>query len=252
MTLDVAIRARAPRPPELTAVPTLRATGPAGATRRPGRPAPDEGVTLARLRRGDMGALAELVDLYQLPMTRLAMNYVHDIGAAQDVVQETWVAVIEGISGFEGRSLLRNWIYSILVNLAMARGRRDARLLPFASCVGADEDDLSVPSMHFTRNPGARSLELAPPWGAAPRSHRTLEDDRCERETFHDVVAAIAELPLSQRAVIYLRDVCGLTSTEVCERLGISDVAQRVRLHRARVCVRDAVFGPATDGSSTD
>ena len=207
---------------------------------------------LARLRRGDLEALGGLVEQHQRPMTRLAMNYVRDVGAAQDVVQETWVVVIEGIAAFEGRGLLRNWIYSILVHLAKARGRRDARLVPFASCVGGEEGELSVPVMHFARNPGTRPRELSPPWGASPMAHRTVEDDRCERETLRQVVAAIAGLPPSQRAVIYLRDVCGLSSAEVCDRLAISDVAQRVRLHRARTRVRDAIFGTGTEPIQTD
>ena len=183
---------------------------------------------------------------------KLAMKYVHDVGAAQDVVQETWVVVIEDISEFEGRSSLKNWIYAILVNLAKARGQRDMRLVPFASCTTGDEDESEVPHRHFARNPGTSSRELVAPWGATPEAHRTPEDDRGERETLQKVVSAITRLPPSQRAVIYLRDICGLTSEEVCERLAISDVAQRVRLHRARTRVRAAIFGTGTESVSAD
>lgn len=212
----------------------------------------EDGDVLGGLRRGDEAAFVQLVDRHQRTMMKLAMKYVHDVGAAQDVVQETWVVVIEDISEFEGRSSLKNWIYAILVNLAKARGQRDMRLVPFASCTTGDEDESEVPHRHFARNPGTSSRELVAPWGATPEAHRTPEDDRGERETLQKVVSAITRLPPSQRAVIYLRDICGLTSEEVCERLAISDVAQRVRLHRARTRVRAAIFGTGTESVSAD
>jgi RNA polymerase sigma-70 factor, ECF subfamily len=160
--------------------------------------------------------LAELVRLHQRSMTRLARHYVRDAATAEEVVQETWLAVLRGMSGFEGRGSLKNWIYAILVNLAKARGKREARVLP----VAFDSDS----PLHSVTN-------------TVP----SVEERACDRELLALIVAEIGALPISQRAVIYLRDIRGLSPDEVCEILSISDGAQRVHLHRARSRVRAAI-----------
>jgi RNA polymerase sigma-70 factor (ECF subfamily) len=197
---------------------------------------------VARLRRHEEAAFERLVASHHMQMTRLAMNYVHDFAAAEDVAQETWVAVIEGISDFQGRSSLKTWVYAILVNLAISRARRDSRVLVFASWEGEGPGTV-LGARRETRRSRLGLREPVAPWGASPQLDSTPEGLRVQRETLTRVVAAIAELPPSQRTVIYLRDIRGLSSQEACERLSIADTAQRVRLHRARVRVRDAAQG---------
>jgi RNA polymerase sigma-70 factor (ECF subfamily) len=177
-------------------------------------------------------------------MVKLALKYVRDRGTAEDVVQETWLVVLTDIHRFEGRGPLKNWIYAILVNLAKTRGVRDARVIPVA--FGEDsqgELPEASPESTLPRGPGVGgSCGVA--WDGQVHPPRSVHDVVCDRETMAAVVSAIQELPVSQRAVIYLRDVRGLCPSEVCEILGISDGAQRVQLHRARnrVCAAVAAY----------
>jgi RNA polymerase sigma-70 factor (ECF subfamily) len=80
--------------------------------------AADDAAVLAALRRGDEAAFAALIDRYHGALVRVAMLYVGERGAAEDVAQETWLGVVQGIDGFEGRSSLKTWIFRILLNRA--------------------------------------------------------------------------------------------------------------------------------------
>ena len=194
-----------------------------------------------RLRRGDERALRELVRRYERRMIKLARKYVRDRGTAEDVVQETWLVLLTDIDRFQGRGPLKNWIYAILVNLAKTRGVRDARVIPVA--FGEDsQGELPEASTEATL-PRALGVggDCGVAWDGQAQLPRSVHDVVCDRETMAAVVSAIQELPVSQRAVIYLRDVRGLSPSEVCEILGISDGAQRVQLHRARNRVCAAV-----------
>src|SRR4051812_45172859 len=106
-------------------------------SRAPGRGAtPDSGPDaelVAALRRGDEDAFADLVDRWGPAMVRLARLHVPSQAVAEEVVQETWLAVLRGLERFEGRSSLRTWVFSILLNRARTHGRRERRLLPFTS-----------------------------------------------------------------------------------------------------------------------
>ena len=195
-------------------------------------------------RRGDERALGELVRRYERRMIKLALKYVRDRATAEDVVQETWLVVLTDIDRFQGRGPLKNWIYAILVNLAKTRGVRDARVIPVA--FGEDspgELPETSPEATLPRSLGARG-GCGFPWDGQKHLRRSVHDVVCDRETMAAVVSAIQALPVSQRAVIYLRDVRGLCPGEVCEILGISDGAQRVQLHRARnrVCAAVAAY----------
>jgi RNA polymerase sigma-70 factor (ECF subfamily) len=205
---------------------------------------PADARIVERLRRGDERTLGELVRRYERRMVRLALKYVRDRGTAEDVVQETWLVVLTDIHRFEGRGPLKNWIYAILVNLAKTRGVRDARIIP----VAFDEESQgelpeASPEATLPRGPGVRGGSGVA-WDGQAHLRRSVHDVVCDRETMAAVVSAIQELPVSQRAVIYLRDVRGLCPSEVCEILGISDGAQRVQLHRARnrVCAAVAAY----------
>jgi RNA polymerase sigma-70 factor (ECF subfamily) len=176
-----------------------------------------------------------LVDRYHSSLVRLAMSYVSGPDTAEDVVQETWMAVMAGIDRFEGRSSLKTWIFRILINRAKSAGVRDHRNVPFSAF--DDEDDEKEPSVDPSRfQSGTR---WAGYWSTPPRSWSAIPEDRLlSAETAAVVDAAIATLPGMQRAVITLRDVRGLTSQETCEALAISETNQRVALHRARSKVR--------------
>jgi RNA polymerase sigma-70 factor (ECF subfamily) len=189
-----------------------------------------------RLRDGDESAFVELIDRYGATMLRVAQMYVRDRGTAEEVVQETWLAVLNGIDRFEERSSLKTWLFRILTNRAKTRGQRDGRMVPFSALAGAsDEPDPSVDPDRFfgpdSPHPGA--------WATPPVAWP--QEKLLENETLGVIEMAIDELPEAQRDVILLRDVDGWTPMEVSDALGITDGNQRVLLHRARSRVRAAL-----------
>ena len=200
-------------------------------------PAPEDAERVDRLRRGDESAFVELVNMYGATMVRVAQMYVRDRATAEEVVQETWLAVLNGIDRFEGRSSLKTWLFRILTNRAKTRGERDGRVLPFSALAGAsnESDEPSVDPDRFlgpdSRNPGA--------WAAPPRAWP--QNELLERETLDVIAMAIDRLPEAQREVILLRDVEGWTPMEVADALEITDGNERVLLHRARSKVRAAL-----------
>jgi RNA polymerase sigma-70 factor (ECF subfamily) len=189
-----------------------------------------------RLREGDESAFVELIDRYGATMLRVAQMYVRDRATAEEVVQETWLAVLNGIDRFEERSSLKTWLFRILTNRAKTRGQRDGRMVPFSALAGAsDEPDPSVDPDRFfgpdSPHPGA--------WAAPPVAWP--QEKLLESETLGVIEMAIDELPEAQRDVILLRDIDGWTPMEVSDALGITDGNQRVLLHRARSRVRAAL-----------
>jgi RNA polymerase sigma-70 factor, ECF subfamily len=192
---------------------------------------------VARLREGDESAFAELIDRYGATMLRVAQMYVRDRATAEEVVQETWLAVLKGIDRFEGRSSLKTWLFRILTNRAKTRGERDGRMLPFSALAGAG-DEADEPSVDPDRFLGPDSSHPGA-WAAPPRAWP--QDKVLERETLGVIQMAIEELPEAQREVIRLRDVEGWSPMEVADALEITDGNQRVLLHRARSKVRAAL-----------
>jgi RNA polymerase sigma-70 factor (ECF subfamily) len=190
---------------------------------------------LAALRAGDGDAFGSLIDRYHSSLLRLAMSYVATREAAEDVVQETWMAVMAGIDRFEGRSSLKTWIFRILINRAKSTGVREHRSLPFSAI--DDDGDEKEPSVDASRfQAGTRWTGY---WSAPPQSWAGIPEERLlSAETRAVVEDAISLLPPMQRAAIVLRDVRGFSSQETCEVLGISEANQRVLLHRARSKLR--------------
>ncbi|HEX5821962.1 MAG TPA: sigma-70 family RNA polymerase sigma factor [Solirubrobacterales bacterium] len=189
-----------------------------------------------RLRDGDEAAFAELIDTYGATMLRVAQMFVRDRATAEEVVQETWLAVLNGIDRFEGRSSLKTWLFRILTNRAKTRGQRDGRMVPFSSLAGAGEE--GEPSVDPDRFLGPDSPHPGA-WAAPPLAWP--QERLLERETLGVIQMAIDELPEAQRDVIRLRDVEGWTPMEVADALEITDGNQRVLLHRARSKVRAAL-----------
>jgi RNA polymerase sigma-70 factor (ECF subfamily) len=162
--------------------------------------------------------------------------FVRDRQSAEEVVQETWLAVLNGIDRFEGRSSLKTWLFRILTNRAKTRGQRDGRMVPFSSLAGSGEE--GEPAVDPDRFLGPDSPHPGA-WAAPPRAWP--QDKVLEHETLGVINDAIEELPETQREVIRLRDVEGWSPMEVAEALEISDGNQRVLLHRARSKVRTAL-----------
>jgi RNA polymerase sigma-70 factor (ECF subfamily) len=198
----------------------------------------DDSLLVDALRRGDESAFSWLLDTYHRPLHRTAVSFVGSGATADEVVQETWLAVITGIDRFEGRSSLKTWIYRILMNIARTRGAREARSVPFSSA--GPETEGGEPS--FAPDRFHRRGRAAGHWAVPPEPWGELADDRLLAEaTLDRVRAAIEELPERQRVVITLRDLDGVTATEVCALLDVSEANQRVLLHRARARVREAL-----------
>jgi RNA polymerase sigma-70 factor (ECF subfamily) len=200
--------------------------------------ASDESALLAQLREGDERAFESLVETYHGRMMAVARTYVNTRAVAEEVVQETWIAVLRGLDGFEGRSSLKTWILRILANVAMTRGGREARSVPFSSLAPLDELEPAVAPERF-RPPGE---VLAGGWYQVPNDWSSLpETQLLGRESLDVAKHAMGDLPPSQRRVIAMRDIAGYSPEETCEALEISDGNQRVLLHRARSHVRAAL-----------
>jgi RNA polymerase sigma-70 factor (ECF subfamily) len=217
-----------------------------------------EDDVLSALRAGDAAMFARIVSDWSPAMIRRARAHVSTRASAEDVVQDTWLAVIRGLDRFEERSTLRTWVFRILVNIAKTRGMREARVVPVASMdPSMDQDAEAGPTVDPARFRG-----LDDPWPrhwldeGAPHPWHSGSDDAAHaaisREVSDLVAAALEALPPRQREVVSLRDVHDLSSDEVCETLGLSAANQRVLLHRGRAKVRAALenyyHGPSGRG----
>jgi RNA polymerase sigma-70 factor, ECF subfamily len=191
----------------------------------------DDGALVERLRAGDEQAFAALVDGWSGWMLRLAREHVPTPSVAEEVVQETWLAVLEGLDRFRGEASLRTWVYRILVNQAKRHGIRERRSVPFASLT----DDDTGPTVDPERFQGP---EEPHPGGWRRFPEVWPEQVALTREVRSVVTTALEELPTRQRVVVALRDLDGHTSDEVCDLLDISPGNQRVLLHRGRAVVR--------------
>src|SRR5438477_602110 len=168
-------------------------------------PPADERRLVDALRAGDEKAFTRLVREYGPAMLRVARMFVSSRAVAEDVVQEAWVGVLNGIGRFEGRSSLKTWIFRILTNTAKTRAVREGRSIPFSSLgTGEGPPEQAVGLDRFTR---------AGYWISPPDSWP--EERLLSTETRSVVEHAIAELPAAQRAVISLRDVEGWSAQEV-------------------------------------
>ena len=192
----------------------------------------DDTVLLSRLRAGDERAFEALVAQHDGALRRVARTFVRTDSAVEDVVQETWLGVLRGLDGFEGRSSLRTWVFRILVNQARTRAVRDARSLPFSAL---EHDD--APAVEPTAFAADGRWSSAP-----PRLDGDPESGLLSAELRSHLLEAVDTLSADQRAVITLRDLVGMPAAEVCDLLDLSEGNQRVLLHRARSRVRMALM----------
>jgi RNA polymerase sigma-70 factor (ECF subfamily) len=194
---------------------------------------PPDADLVAGLRTGAEATFAALLDAWSPGLLRTARGYVASPEAAEDVVQETWIAVIRGIHRFEGRSTLRTWVYRILVNIAKTHGVKESRTLPWSS-LSADDTGPTVDPGRFQ----GPDEPYPGHWRRFPDAWPSPEAEVVWREARAMVDSVLADLPHRQRLVITLRDVDGYSSEEVCSILDITAANQRVLLHRARAAVR--------------
>ncbi|GIK42241.1 MAG: RNA polymerase sigma24 factor [Chloroflexota bacterium] len=196
---------------------------------------------LAALRSGDEAAFTSLLAQYHASLVRLAAIYVSSRAVAEEVAQETWIGVLQGLDRFEGRSSLKTWIFRILTNRAKTRGQREARSVPFSDLAAA-ELEADEPAVDPSRFNPPDDPAWPGHWAAGPRSWEQIPEQQfLSQETKEQIMAAIASLPPNQREVITLRDIEGWSSAEICTVLDLSEANQRVLLHRARSKVRRAL-----------
>ena len=219
-----------------------------GSSPEPTHPAegarPDDADLVEALREGDEAAYRALVDRYTAALLRLASMYVSNPEVAADVVQETWIGVLQGIDRFEERSSLKTWICRILVNKAKTAAQREGRTITFSD-LGDDELAPAVDPERFHDQGPNRGQ-----WSIPPREWDRPEERLLSKETRAVVERAIAGLPTNQRITITMRDIEDLSSAHTSSVLGISEGNQRVLLHRARTRVRsvlEAYFSDVTE-----
>lgn len=205
----------------------------------------DETALIAALREGDEAAFTRLVDEYTPSLLRVARGYVSSRETSEEVVQETWIALLKGIAKFEGRSSLRTWLFTVMINIAKTRGVRERR----------DTDTAIAAYTGGTVDP-ARFHHAGGEWSghwkddAAPSPFPdTPEGSVLGRELVAVARAELDKLPERQRIVVTMRDMLGFDSREVCELLAVSAANQRVLLHRGRAAVRRALEDYLADAS---
>jgi RNA polymerase sigma-70 factor (ECF subfamily) len=214
------------------------------AVARAPRAAGDEHL-VAALRAGDERAFRELYERNYPTMKRVARSYVSCDAIAEEIVQETWLAVVTGIDRFEGRSALSTWIFSILTNQAKTFGRREQRALPFSAIASGDDQEPAVDPDRFQKDDDAWPGH----WATPPRPWQKPERRLLSLEARERLKDALAQLPDRQRTIVALRDVEGLRAEEVCDLLDLSQENQRVLLHRGRSRLR-AVLDEYLDGDA--
>lgn len=190
---------------------------------------------LDRLRRGEDHAYRRLVRRYHGVLVGVASGVIGSRAQAEEVVQDSWIAVYNNIKGFEGRSSLASWLYTIMLNRARTRIGRESRTVGLPAILdGSQGEERAVPAAAFTSNGH---------WEEAPRLWDVLDPERvvAGRQLWDHVQEAIENLPAGQKAVILLRDMEDRTSEEICALLQITPENQRVMLHRARGRIRAAI-----------
>jgi RNA polymerase sigma-70 factor (ECF subfamily) len=194
----------------------------------PGPARTEEVRLVAALQQGDETAFASLVERYHLSLLRLATAYVSDRMVAEEVVQETWLALVRGIDRFEGRSSLKTWLFRVLTYQARRRATHEGRIVSFS--------EMEWPAVAADRfRADGHWADGLPDWSDTP------EQQLLSHETRELVESLIARLSPRQRTVIVLRDIEGLSAAEICEILAMTDSTERMLLHRARSHVRQGL-----------
>ena len=169
---------------------------------------------LAACRRGDPRAFEEVVRATHRQVYTQALRLVRDRQDAEDVAQEAYLRVFRGLAGFRGDAQFETWLYRIVANAAITHLRRRGR---FGDVLAEPEDE---------------RLELPP-------GEPTSADRAADREA---LAHALESLPEPTRAIVVMKDMYGLSCREIGDMVGASEGAIKVRLHRARKRLKDALF----------
>jgi RNA polymerase sigma-70 factor (ECF subfamily) len=195
----------------------------------------DDAAVVAAIRGGDESAFVAFAAAHQSSLLRLARLWTKNDALADEVVQETWMTMLEGIERFEGRSSLKTFLCGTVINIARSRARKEGRTVPMSSLGSPQEDEPAVDPSRFAGS----DVPWADHWRVPPKPFPDDPEGGAMRaELRAQLEEAIAELPEPQRSVLMLRDVEGLSGEEVCNALGLTDTNQRVLLHRARSKIR--------------
>ncbi|MGE3885495.1 MAG: RNA polymerase sigma factor [Vicinamibacterales bacterium] len=204
---------------------------------------PADPELVAALKRGDERLFEQVVAQYQRSLLKLATMWVRTPAAAEEAVQDTWLAVVRGLPSFQGRSSFKTWLFTILANRARTRAVRESRFVPLSAALDPGDDEAAGDEDRWT--PRGRWARPPADWRLDSAEHHAIT-----HELAGVVEAALEDLPPAQRAVVVLRDIETVEATEACTILGITPTHQRVLLHRGRTRLRAAVEAHLT-GSRT-
>ncbi|HEY79845.1 MAG TPA: sigma-70 family RNA polymerase sigma factor [Anaerolineae bacterium] len=180
---------------------------------------PDEASLVEALKRGDPEACACMVKQYAPRVYAVAIRMLNDPDDAEEVLQETFISACKNIQKFEERSALGTWLHRIATNAALMHLRKRKHR----------EVSLDEPIEVQAGDDIYREIQ---DWTLAP-------DDHAMNSEVRDVLEkAISELPETLRTVFILREIEGYSTEETAQILGISISAAKVRLHRARLRLR--------------
>lgn len=202
-----------------------------------------------RLMAGDEDAYRAVVAEWGPSLLRAARAYLSSRAAAEEAVQETWIAVLSGLEGFQGRSSLKTWVFRVLINIARSRAVNEARTVPLSALQGQQDPAAPGSVLHHVDAAAPRrwiSVAAPVPWRSAPEAALLAAEGQ------HALACALLAVPRRQRAVVTLRDIYGCTSSETCELLELTQVAQRVLLHRGRAALRAGLGSYYADDYYTD
>ena len=202
----------------------------------------DDPAFLARLRSGEHAAFRELVRRFHGALVGTATAIIGSRAQAEEVVQDTWLAVIANIGSFEGRSSLSTWLFTIAANRARTRARREGQMVALAP--PSPEGEERAVELHNFRADGH--------WAVMPRLWHDLDPEReiGGRQLWRHVESVIEQLPPNQKAVLILRDIEGRSAEDACTILDVTAENQRVLLHRARARVRRRIDALLAEGEA--
>lgn len=191
----------------------------------------DERALIAALKRGDEAAFRQLFAEQQKSMLAFARTFLRDPAAVEEAVQDTWLALISGISKFEERSSLKSWTFAVLANIARTKAKRNGRTVSFT------EMGYNDPAVDPDRFSGDGS------WLSPPGRWSEINPERIVggRQMLAHALSVLETLPPNQRAVVTLRDIEGLSPEETCSILNVSEANHRILLHRGRSRIRGAL-----------
>lgn len=180
----------------------------------------DEAVLIARMQAGDKAACGQCIEIHSPAIYRLGLRLTGNEAEAEDIMQETFISAFKAIDSFEGRSTLGTWLYRIAYNAALMRLRRPSPDMVSVEETLSYESQSVVPKQLFD-------------WCCLPEEDYENDEVRVELEQ------AIHELPESLKVVFIMRELEGLSTVETAETLELSESAVKVRLHRARLWLRE-------------